>query len=156
MNKQLEKETKRIAEAIVELVERTDGPVTFGRIEREVGGFKAKGGLEWDHLIEEQGRERIIWSGMTEAGVAALRRVLSQRSVALEHVSLVIYLVDGHLSPRAGWIPMVLLPAKDANVETERWLMRMPKGVLDSLPRAAKSCYRLLQPDAPPRLHSRS
>jgi hypothetical protein len=149
MNKQLEKETKRIAEAIVALVERTDGPVTFGRIEREVRGFKAKGGPEWDHLIEEQGRERIIWSGMTEAGVAALRRVLSQRRVALEPVSLIIYLLDGHLSRREGWVPVVLLPAQHANIDTDRWLMRMPKGVLDSLPRAAKSCYRWLQPDAP-------
>jgi hypothetical protein len=36
MGKHLENETKRIADAIVDLVQRTDGPVTFGRIEREL------------------------------------------------------------------------------------------------------------------------
>ena len=38
-NDTLEKQTNRIADAIVELVERIDGPVTLAQVEREVPGF---------------------------------------------------------------------------------------------------------------------
>ena len=36
---QSEKETCRIAHAIVELVERTNGPMTLVQVEREIAGF---------------------------------------------------------------------------------------------------------------------
>jgi hypothetical protein len=44
-NKQIEKQANRIADAIVELVERTDGPVTLARIHREIPGFATESAI---------------------------------------------------------------------------------------------------------------
>jgi len=38
-DEQMEQQAIRIADAIVELVERTDAPVTLARIDREIPGF---------------------------------------------------------------------------------------------------------------------
>jgi hypothetical protein len=44
---QIEKSANRIADAIVELVERTDGPVTLAQVEREIPGFAKKDPPAW-------------------------------------------------------------------------------------------------------------
>ena len=41
-------EASRIANTIVDLVERTDGAVTLREVERKVPGFVAQGSLWWD------------------------------------------------------------------------------------------------------------
>ena len=46
-NEQIENQASRIADAIVGLVERTDGPVTLTQIEREVEGFMTKEPQSW-------------------------------------------------------------------------------------------------------------
>ncbi len=55
--RQLEKDTRRIADAIVELVERTDGPVTLVQVEREVPGFAKHDAPSWGHVLTCPRRE---------------------------------------------------------------------------------------------------
>ena len=62
-NDTLEKQTNRIADAIVELVERTDGPVTLARVEREVAGFAKHEPPSWSFVIERGGVRRSIGPG---------------------------------------------------------------------------------------------
>ena len=45
---QSEKETCRIAHAIVELVERTNGPMTLVQVEREIAGFAKHEPPSWN------------------------------------------------------------------------------------------------------------
>jgi hypothetical protein len=55
-----------IANAIVDFVERTGGPVTLAQIEREVAGFKAGNKPSWEYVTGEDQDENLIWDGMTE------------------------------------------------------------------------------------------
>ena len=71
-NDTLEKQTNRIADAIVELVERTDGPVTLAQVEREVPGFAGHAPPFFDHVVRRAGRDTSRWYDMSEAGVGAL------------------------------------------------------------------------------------
>src|SRR5712691_10899819 len=73
----LEKQANGIADAIVQLVERTDGPETLARIDREVPGFAQNDGRSWQYYIEHDAGETIIWEGMSEAGRLALCKVMS-------------------------------------------------------------------------------
>jgi hypothetical protein len=50
--KQTEKQATRIADAIVDLVERNDGPVTLAQIEREVEGFAKEEPPTWEYFLE--------------------------------------------------------------------------------------------------------
>src|SRR5436309_4753621 len=131
MAKQMEKAATRIADTIVELVERVGGPVTFARIEGEIPGFTSDGVRGWEYAIEKNDREMIIWDGMSQAGFTALRRVLSEHRVAVQYVSPVLYVVEGHLLQNENWVPMALLPARAANVDGPRWLTRLPQEALD-------------------------
>ena len=148
MNKHLDKEAKRIADAIVELVERTDGPVTFTQIEREIPGFAAKGRRVWQYTIGETPEKPalVVWGDMTEPGVMALKRVMGERRVAVQYVTPVLYL--DCLLEHENWAPMVLLPARAANLDTLRWLMRAPETYLEHVPTIPhlKECYRFLTP----------
>ena len=120
----LEKQASRIGDAIVELVERTDGPVTLAEVDREVAGFATPGSPSWDYVIERGGVETIYWTGMTEAGQAALQKVLRGRRVAVQFVNLLPYFVEGHLVQNEHWQPIVLLPARAANLDSPKWLVR--------------------------------
>src|SRR5580704_6670940 len=91
---QLEKEARRIADAIVTLVERTDGPVTLARLDREIPGFSQTDGPSWEYYVEHDAGETVIWEGMTEAGHLALRKVISGRRVAIQPVNLLPYLLE--------------------------------------------------------------
>src|SRR5947209_17273910 len=98
--KQTEKQATRIADALVDLVERTDGPVTLARIEREVEGFMTKGPPSWSYTLGERPEQPavVVWGGMTEAGAAALRQVMCERRVAVQFVTRAVYL-DRFLEP---------------------------------------------------------
>jgi hypothetical protein len=120
----VENEATRIADAIVKLVERVDGPVTLAKIQRDVAGFAAKTAPAWEYVIETDGKEVVIWSDMTEAGLAALEKVMIGRRVAVQLVSLLPYLFEDVLPDDPDWQPVVLLPAKAANLDTPLWLMR--------------------------------
>ena len=86
--RQLEKDTRRIADAIVELVERTDGPVTLARVHREVAGFTKPEPPSWAHVVTHGRGEISFWYDMTKAGLAALINVMSnERRVAIQFVT---------------------------------------------------------------------
>src|SRR5436190_24353999 len=95
-NEQIEKHANHIADAIVELVERCDGPVTLARITREIPGFGTNEDPSWDYRIKHGGGVGIIWDGMTEAGTKALSKVIRGRRVAVQLVSAILYLLEGY------------------------------------------------------------
>jgi len=71
---QMEKQASHIADAIVDLVERTDAPVTLARIDREIPGFATNEHPAWEYLLENENGEAVIWTGMTHAGRTALSK----------------------------------------------------------------------------------
>lgn len=145
----LEKQTSRIADAIVELVERTDGPVTLVQVQREIAGFAKHEPPSWSHLITHASGELSYWGEMSEAGLAALRKVTEERMVAVQFVNIVPYLVDGCVSTDETWQPIVLLPARAANMDTPTGLVRYPQWFLErmvTLTATGKSRSRPLTP----------
>jgi hypothetical protein len=147
----LEKQASRIADAIVDLVEHTDGPVTLAQIERKVSGFAEKSAPSWEYTMEHDDGEMLIWDGMTEAGLEALIQVMSGRRVAVQHVSGLPYVLEPR--PRSeNWLPIVLLPVRAANLDTPRWRMRCSQRLRDACVTTAteegKSGYRSLTPGA--------
>ena len=142
-------QASRIADAIVDLVERVDGPVTLARIDREIPGFAKQETPSWEYVIEHDGGETLIWCGMTEAGLEALRKVMSGRRVAVQSlVSLLPYLLQGGYPQCDSWMPVVLLPVRTANLDTPNWRMRGSQQFLDHCMRTAARGYRLLTPSA--------
>jgi len=143
-NKQ--KQVIRIANAIVDLVERTDGPVTFTQIEREVEGFATNEPSSWAYALGERpGRPAgVIWNGMSEAGAAALCRVMQERRVAVQIVTPDLYL--DRFPEDEKWIPLVLLPVRAANLDGPHWHMRAPPAYLDPTDPFLKENCRFLTP----------
>jgi hypothetical protein len=106
-----EREVARIANEIVDLVERTGGPVFLHEIEEQVRGFRASYPNAWGHFVGHHRNEACIWDDMTEAGYKALRRVLNERKVASQGVSKRAYRSKGCVRvPGPNWLPIVLLP----------------------------------------------
>jgi hypothetical protein len=139
-----------IANSIVELVESTSGPVTLARITREISGFAEDGAPSRDYFVQDGETECVIWDGMTEAGLAALRNVISERRVAIQFVNPMVYIVENCVSGSENWQPIVLLPKMAANLDTPNWLVRASQGARDyCIERAAKegrSGYQQLTP----------
>jgi hypothetical protein len=127
------------------IVERTDGPVTLADIHREIPGFAEKNHpTKWEYLVEHHGGETVIWAGMTEAGFEALRKVISGRRVAVQYVSPLLYFIEGCYPRSENWMPVVLLPARAANLDTPNWLLRGSQDYLAY--RKGLQGYRLLTP----------
>jgi len=121
----IEKQASRIADAIVDLVERTDGPVTLARIEREVRGFGTNEPPAGEYFLAHDDGETVIWNRMTEAGLTALRKVIRGRRVAVQLVNVLPYFLEDCFIDDERWWPIVLLPARAANLETPAFpLMR--------------------------------
>jgi hypothetical protein len=116
----------RIAKEIVDLVERTDGPVPLNRIDEQVKGFRAPSGPSWSYFIQLSTGEAVIWDGMTEAGYKALRCVLNERAVALQIVNVLPYVLEGVRLLDPNWQPVVLLPIQAANIDGPHWAFRVP------------------------------
>ena len=116
---------ERIADAIVALVERTNGPVLLHEIDQEIAGFKATGKNGYIYFIERNGKETIFWADMTKCGFEALRSVLKNRRVAVQYVSGLPYVFDGVYVDLDSWQPIVLLPVRAANLATPKWDMRV-------------------------------
>jgi len=114
----------RIANEIVDLVERTNGPVLLHQVDQKVPGFKASGPRSYNYFITNNGKEFIYWQGMTQAGLEALRSVLSSHRVAVQYVSGLLYFVDGAQVNADAWEPIALLPVRAANLETPKWAIR--------------------------------
>ena len=147
-NDTLEKHTNRIANAIVELVERTDGPVTLARVQHEVPGFAGNAPPFWAHVARHAGGETSFWSDMTEAGLAGFRKVMNERRVAIQFVSPLLYLLEGRVMEDANWQPIVLLPARAANVDSPNWLIRAPEWYRQWLAKERSPGHRLREPDS--------
>jgi hypothetical protein len=151
MTRRKENLAKTIANAIVEFAERVSGPVTLAQIEREIPGFAEQDDAtrSWSYLTGDQ-EENLIWDGMTEEGCAALRSVLVGRRVAIQMTPPPIYWLEGRYPVCQNWVPISLLPARMANLETPRLLIRGSQDVLDqAMVRAAAegvSGFRLLHP----------
>ena len=135
----------RIADAIVDLVKRTDGPVPFNRIDEQVPGFRAPPGPSWSYFIRHNTGEAVIWNGMTKAGYEALRRVLNERRVALQFVTVLPYLLEGLVITDPEWQPVVFLPVRAANIDGPNWSQRVsPTARQWMLGPAGKGRYRPL------------
>ena len=120
---QLKKLANSIADSIVELVECTDGPVTLARIEREVPGFASCGQTEWRSVSNNGTEQVVLWDGMTEAGFLALQKVIHGHKVAVQFVSILPYLLQGRCVQDEGWLPIMLVPAQDANLKSPIFLV---------------------------------
>jgi hypothetical protein len=102
-------------------------------------------------VVEHGGGEALIWDGMTEAGLAALRTVMSGRRVAVQSlVNLLPYVLEGGFPGRNNWMPAVLLPVRA--LDTPNWRMRGSQQFLDHCMRMAAKTgaqgYRRLTPGA--------
>jgi hypothetical protein len=124
--------SNKIADAIVKLVNDTDGPVTLSQVALEVPGFATQEPPTHGYALgSSAGAEMLIWAGMSEAGYSALRKIINGRRVAIQFVSALPYILDS--SPAYcpiydDWQPTMLLPAKAANLETPRCLIRASDG----------------------------
>jgi hypothetical protein len=145
-DQETEKRAGRIADAIVELVESTDGPVTLSQLERDIPRFAKKEPPSWEYVVENNGTDTVIWNGMTKAGLAALRNAMSGRRVAVQILTSPIpYLLEGGSYPTCeNWIPVVLLPITAANLDTPNWRIRASQLVLQQA--AGRQGYRPLTP----------
>jgi hypothetical protein len=142
MKTDIKKETSRIADEIVALVERTAGPVTLCRVHREVAGF---GKSEPPYRSVYRG-PLVFWADMSDAGAQALNNVLYGNRVAIQLVDVLPYLLEGGALKDENWAPVVLLPAKAANVSTKNGLFRLPEAFLT--PAEMRPSWRVLRPGA--------
>jgi hypothetical protein len=139
-----------IANSIVDLVEREDGPVTLAQIAREVPGFAKETSPAWEYFVTRPQGEMLIWNCMTEAGCAALRMVMSGRRVAVQYVSSLPYIPEDRVPTDENWQPIVLLPRSTANLDAPNWLMRASRGLRSSaLAQAAKKGLTGFRPITP-------
>jgi hypothetical protein len=124
----------RIAREIVDLVERTDGPVPLNRIDEQVGGFSARSSesrRSYSYFIRHNTGEVVIWNGLTKAGCDALQCVLHERKVALQFVNVIPYLFENVRLLDPDWQPVVLLPVRAANIDGPKWAFRLPPALVD-------------------------
>jgi hypothetical protein len=152
-DKHLSQTATAIAKSIVDLVERTDGPVTFARIAHEIPGFAKKEPPTWEYVINRANGEMLVWEGMTEDGLWALRSVMSGRRVAAQYVNLLPYILEDRVPNNENWQPIVLLPKSAGNLDTRNWLMRASPGFRKyALARAAKEGITSYRPITPRRV----
>ncbi|MGH9917493.1 MAG: hypothetical protein ACRD6W_01270 [Nitrososphaerales archaeon] len=149
----VETTTGEIANAIVDLVDRADVPVTLAQIEREVPGFAAENGQERFRCTAGDGNlEDVIWDGMTKQGSDALQQVFKERRVAMQACPASAYTFQGRRVADPTWVPIALVPARMANLEAPQFLARGPKQYLDqAMARAAAkglAGYRVIGPPA--------
>jgi hypothetical protein len=136
----------RIADAIVDLVESTGGPVLLHELDQKVSGFKARGRWGYNYFITNNGKEIIYWQGMTEAGLEAFRSVLNGQRVAVQYVSGLLYFMDGVQVSADPWEPIALLPVRAANIETPKWAIRASPAARATALSLAGGAFRPLTP----------
>jgi hypothetical protein len=141
-----ERKVARIAKEIVDLVQRTDGPVLLHEIGREIPGFKASGPNGYIHFTCVAGKETVYWASMTKAGVEALRCVLNERRVAVQCLNRLPYWLDGIEINDDNWQPIALLPVRAANIDTPRWAVRVSPEVREGAVRLGNGKFRPLTP----------
>jgi hypothetical protein len=148
MKPDFNKQVAGIAHAIVELVERADGPVTLCKVHREIVGFGALEPPFRATYREEGDIRKVLWADMTKAGAQALDDVMFGQRVAVEVVdALPHYFMEGGSLECENWQPIVLLPARAANISTRNGLFRVPPAFLT--PTEVRPSWRVLRPAAP-------
>jgi hypothetical protein len=146
MAKASDGEIERIANDIFDLVERVDGPVTLNDIDDSVSGFFKPKGPAYSYVVGNQGSETTFWYNMTEVGYLALQRVLNDHRVAVQLVTSLPYLLEGICITDKTWQPIILLPARAANLETPTFLTRATPAVQKYILASGKVGYRSLRP----------
>jgi hypothetical protein len=141
MHSDIERETSRIAEQIVALVERTNGPVTLSRVQREVTRF---GTSEPPYRCIYRG-PHLFWADMTDAGAEALDNVTLGKRVAVGVVNELLYLLEGGVLEHEDWLPVALLPARRANLSAKNGLFLVPPQLLT--PEHMLPSWKVLKPD---------
>jgi hypothetical protein len=136
----------RIADKIVDFVERTNGPVFLHEIDQEVRGFRATKAPSYNYFVERGGKETIYWEGMTKAGRDALRCVLNNRRVTVQCICKLPYFFDGIEIDDADWQPIALLPVHAANIYTPTWLARISPELQETALRSGNGQFRALVP----------
>jgi hypothetical protein len=121
-----------IADLIVDLVNKTNGPVTLAQIDRDVPGFAQKNRPNHCYVIREK-TEQVFWNGMSEGGYLALRDVIFERRVAIQFVNALPYLLQNCVVYDADWVPTVLIPAKAANLSAPRRLVRLSESTREAV-----------------------
>lgn len=153
MNHTVQRRANKIANAIVKLVDQV-GPVTLAHINRNISGFSKKDDPSWSYHLDSVVGRWLIWNGMTEAGLLALRGVLRNRRVALQWVDVRPYLIENFVLENDDWRPALLLPANAANLDSPDRLLRVsPAYQQYCLKTAAEeklAGYRALTPALPP------
>jgi hypothetical protein len=149
-NIQIEKLSDTIADAIVDLVNDTDAPVTLLKVDREVPGFAQSRLPAWCFTLRGTSRDGFVWGGMTEAGEAALRKIIYGKTVAIQFVTPLPYLLDGGgcYVDRDDWQAIMLLPARAANISTPDFLARLSQKCLEDAgrPSEKRAAMQLLTP----------
>jgi hypothetical protein len=148
---QLERLSNEIADAIVDLVNDTDGPVTLAKIEREISGFTKSDSPVWHFELNYPGGNQFVWGDMTEAGESALRKIVHGKRLAVQFVTPQPYLIEGYMNfiDRSDWLPIMLLPARSANISTNLLARLSPQSLEDTLastPSNGRAAIRLLKP----------
>jgi hypothetical protein len=95
------------------------------------------------------GKLVVLWADMSEAGFQALHDVLHGNRVAIELVNPLIYMLeDGGLTDE-DWQPIVLLPARGANLSGKNGLFRVPEEYLtpEHMLPSWKVCSATLMPE---------
>jgi hypothetical protein len=149
-NEQMNRLSTEISDLIVKLVNDTDGPVTLAEVERVIPGFVKKDPPNWGYVIEGSKKKQLIWVGMSEAGYLALRQIIAKRRVAVQVVNILPYLLENRVINDDDWVPTMLLPARAANLEAPRRLVRVSERSRESLVEKAVAAripgYRVLSP----------
>jgi hypothetical protein len=150
MKANVQKLSDTIAEAIVDLVNAVDGPVTLLKVDREVPGFAQSHLPAWCFTLPGASRDGFVWGGMTEAGEAALRKIIYRKKVAIQFVTPQPYLLDGGgcYLDRDDWQAIMLLPARAANMSTPDFLARLSQKCLEDAgrPSEKRAAMQLLRP----------
>jgi hypothetical protein len=141
---ELNRLSNKIADAIVKLVNDTDGPITLLKVDREVPEFAKSDLPAFNFTLPLTGGEGYIWGGMTEPGEAALRKVIYGRRVAIQFVTSQPYILDGcgGYFDREDWQALMLLPARAANLNAPKWLVRLSPQTLNGAMAIAVSMSR--------------
>lgn len=121
----LQAEIDCFAAAIVDLVEKKNGPILLTELGEKISGFAMSPRQGYEYFISHKQGETVVWDGMTEAGYKALRNVLNTRRIAIQYVRMLPYLLAGTISSSEHWQPFVRMPARAANFDTPIWAFRV-------------------------------
>ena len=100
-------------QAILDLVERLGGGVSFIELCQRIEGFAG------DHVCTLNGQV-VLWQGLSDAGIAALSQLQANGQIAFVACSPLVYLIDGqmlrlpiakrrhHAYKRPHWYPVTL------------------------------------------------